>query len=220
MTLWMIGSLLGKLTRILFSSDLKMILSFNWNNFDVDRKTQKITCLCVPPSGILYIVQQITIAQKVFQQSSLAFKLLPTLWNVSVPHNPWTCCSWSILLFFYGPWALLWRSRKRVGSSLLRFWARHTRPVLWNILWETLPVCRSKMALIWDNSLIRSTCGVNDCLACLRCGDESYFPYKHFYMDMEKKKVVHGYVLEAEHTLLCLDVIPAQLLPLPPLVVW
>ena len=29
----------------------------------------------------------------------------------------------------------------------------------------------------------------------------------------------HGYVLEAEHTLLCLDVIPAQLLPLPPLVV-
>ena len=29
----------------------------------------------------------------------------------------------------------------------------------------------------------------------------------------------HGDVLEAEHTLLCLHVIPAQLLPLPPLVV-
>ena len=29
----------------------------------------------------------------------------------------------------------------------------------------------------------------------------------------------HGDVLEAEHTLLCLDVIPAQLLPFPPLLV-
>ena len=29
----------------------------------------------------------------------------------------------------------------------------------------------------------------------------------------------HGDVLEAEHTLLCLDVFPAHLLPLPPLVV-
>ena len=35
---------------------------------------------------------------------------------------------------------------------------------------------------------------VNHCLANLRSGDESKFPIKHFYMDMEKKKVVWHHI--------------------------
>ena len=160
-----------------------MILSFYWYTFDVNRNTKMIPCLCVLPIGI----QQSTFAQRVFEQSSFTLKLFPKLWNVSVPPNPWTCCSWSLLLFLYGTWALLRRRRRRGGSSLLRAWVRHTRPLLSNVLWETLPVSRSKSALIWDNFLNQlnllnaPSCRMNNCLACLRSGDEYYFPFKHFW---------------------------------------
>ena len=112
------------------------------------------------------MIQLSPIARKVLQQS--------LLWNCSqsfemfrcfpIPGHPAvspSCCS--------GTWALLGRRRRRGGSSVLRAWVRHTRPVLLNVLWETLPVCRSKLAFIWDNFLIHldllnlQTCTMNNC---------------------------------------------------------
>ena len=112
------------------------------------------------------MIQLSPIARKALQQS--------LLWNFSqsfemfrcfpIPGHPTvgpSCCS--------GTWALLGRRRRRGGSSVLRAWVRHTRPVLLNVLWETLPVCRSKLAFIWDNFLIHldllnvQTCTMNNC---------------------------------------------------------